>query len=73
MEKLSVWSESFSVRFNAIDQSDSMTLDAMLDFFQEAATCHAENLGVGREAMAQANQAWILSRMSVQTVRRPRY
>ena len=71
MEKLAVWSETRAVRFGAIDKSDSMTLDALLDFFQEAAISHAENLGVGREVMARTNQVWILSRMSVQVDRRP--
>jgi acyl-ACP thioesterase len=73
MEKLPIWSENCAVRFNAIDASDSLTLNAALDFFQEAAISHAQNLGVGREAMAQANQVWILSRMSVWVARRPRY
>jgi acyl-ACP thioesterase len=73
MEKLAVWSESHEVRFGAIDKSDTMTLDAVLDSFQEAAISHAENLGVGRQAMASSNQAWILSRMSVEINRRPKY
>ena len=73
MEKLDIWAENCTVRFRAIDKSDTMTLDAVMDFFQEAAISHAENLGVGREAMARANQVWILSRMSVQVDRRPGY
>jgi acyl-ACP thioesterase len=73
MEKLAVWSESYEVRFGAIDKSDTMTLDAVLNSFQEAAISHAEKLGVGREAMASSNQAWILSRMSVEINRRPKY
>jgi acyl-ACP thioesterase len=73
MEKLAVWSESYEVRFGAIDKSDTMTLDAVLDSFQEAAISHAENLGVGREAMASSNQVWLLSRMSVEIKKRPKY
>jgi len=73
MGKLAVWSESCAVRFAAIDKSDTMTLDAALNFFQEAAISHAENLGVGREAMARTNQVWILSRMSTLIHRRPQY
>ena len=73
MEKLDIWSESCTVRFGAIDKSNTMTLDAVMNFFQEAAISHAENLGVGREAMSRANQVWILSRMSVQVDRRPGY
>jgi len=73
MEKRAIWSESCAVRFGAIDKSDTMTLDAALNFFQEAAISHAENLGVGRAAMAQTNQVWILSRMSTMINRRPKY
>ena len=70
---MDVWIENCVVRFGAIDKSDTMTLDAALNFFQEAAISHAENLGVGRKAMAQTNQVWILSRMSLQIDRRPQY
>jgi acyl-ACP thioesterase len=73
MEKKAVWSEICELRFGAIDKSETMTLDAALDFFQEAAISHAENLGAGREAMARTNQAWILSRMSTEINRRPRF
>jgi acyl-ACP thioesterase len=70
---INVWQETLPVRFGAIDKSDRLTLDAVFQFFQEAAISHAENLGVGREAMARAGQGWILSRISVQVDRRPRY
>jgi acyl-ACP thioesterase len=70
---VSVWRETYPVRFGAIDRSDRLTLDAVFQFFQEAAISHAENLGVGREDMARSRQAWILSRMSVQIDRRPMY
>jgi acyl-ACP thioesterase len=68
-----IWQETFPVRFGAIDRSDRMTLNAAFQFFQEAAICHAENLGCGREEMASSGQAWILSRMSVLVGRRPDY
>jgi len=73
MDMLPVWSEDCVVRFNAIDTSDLLRLDAVFDLFQEAAISHAENLGVGREAMASSNHVWILSRISVQVDRRPKY
>jgi len=73
MEKLPLWSESCLVRFGAVDKSDSMTLNSIFNFFQEAAISHAESLGVGREAMARTNQVWLLSRMSVQVDRRPKF
>jgi acyl-ACP thioesterase len=68
-----VWQETHPVRFREIDKSDRLTLSAALLFFQEAAICHAENLGVGREDMARTGRVWILSRMSVLVERRPLY
>jgi acyl-ACP thioesterase len=70
---VNIWQETFPVRFGAIDRSDRLTLDAVFQFFQETAICHAENLGVGREDMARTGQIWILSRMSVIVDRRPNY
>ena len=71
--QVDIWQETFPVRFGAIDRSDRLTLDAMFQFFQEAAISHAENLGVGREDMARTGQVWILSRISVVIDRRPHY
>ena len=73
MGKVDIWQESCAVRFGVIDHSDRMRLDAVFQFFQEAAISHAENLGVGREDVARTGQVWILSRMSVLVERRPRY
>jgi len=70
---IDVWQETFPVRFGLIDKSDRLTLDAIFQFFQEAAISHAENLRVGREDMARAGQGWILSRISVVVERRPKY
>jgi acyl-ACP thioesterase len=70
---VNIWQETFPVRFGAIDRSDRLTLDAIFQFFQEAAICHAENLSVGREDMLRTGQIWILSRMSVIVKRRPKY
>jgi acyl-ACP thioesterase len=73
MEKFNIWNETCAIRFNTVDRCGRMMLDAALNFFQEAAISHAENLGVGREALARCGQGWILSRMSVQISRRPAY
>jgi len=68
-----VWREPVPVRFGAVDKSDKLTLDAVFNYFQEAAISHAENIGVGREDMTANKQAWILSRISVIISRRPDY
>ena len=73
MNRINIWQETLPVRFGNIDSSDRVTLAAVFDFFQEAAISHAEHLGVGREAMARTGQVWVLSRMSVLILRRPRW
>ena len=70
---VNIWQETYPVRFGSIDRSDRLTLDAVFQFFQKAAICHAENLNVGREDMMRTGQVWILSRMSVIVNRRPKY
>ena len=68
-----IWQETLPVRFGSIDKSNRLTLDAVFRFFQEAAICHAENLGVGLADMARTGQVWIISRMSTMVNRRPNY
>jgi acyl-ACP thioesterase len=70
---MDIFSESFPVRFGNIDRSDTLTLSAAFDVFQEAAISHAELLGVGRDALRQTGQVWILSRLSVFMEQRPRF
>jgi acyl-ACP thioesterase len=68
-----IWEETFVLRFGAIDRSERLTLASAFDFFQEVAISHAENLGVGWEAMNRLGQVWVLSRISVFMERRPRW
>ncbi|GHV82590.1 acyl-ACP thioesterase [Spirochaetia bacterium] len=68
-----IWQETLPIRFGDIDRSDRLTLASTFDFFQEVAISHAEDLGVGREALARTRQGWVLSRMSVVVERRPKW
>jgi len=70
---MDILAQESTIRFGDIDQSDTMTIGATFDLFQEAAINHAEDLGVGREAMTKSGQVWILSRLSVFMERRPRF
>ena len=70
---MDVWQEKVTLRFSSVDSSERLTPAAAFDFFQEAAISHAAILGVGRDAMTQSGQAWILSRLSVFIEKRPRY
>jgi acyl-ACP thioesterase len=70
---MDIIAETFPIHFDAVDTSDRLTAAATFDFFQEAAINHAEHLGVGREAMVKTGQLWVLSRLSVQWDRRPKW
>jgi acyl-ACP thioesterase len=70
---IDIWKEEFALKFGAVDRSDRLTLAAVFDVFQEAAISHAEELGVGREALAVKRQGWVLSRMSVVMDSRPKW
>ncbi|MDR0706720.1 MAG: acyl-ACP thioesterase [Treponema sp.] len=65
--------QEISVGFGDIDTSDRLTLARTFDYFQEAAINHAEELGVGRAALAQSRQAWILSRIGALIEKRPQF
>ena len=70
---MDLWQEKINLRFGSVDRSDRLTLAAAFAFFQEAAISHAAVLGVGRDAMKQSGQAWLLSRLSMFMEKRPRY
>ena len=70
---LDIWKETADIRFGCVDRSDRLTLASVFEFFQEAAICHAADLGVGRDDLAQSGQAWVLSRLSLFIERRAAY
>ncbi|GHV86132.1 acyl-ACP thioesterase [Spirochaetia bacterium] len=72
-DKVNIYREPLFIRFAGIDQSDTLTPASACDLFQEAAITHAELLGVGRNAMRETGQVWILSRLSVFMEQRPRF
>jgi acyl-ACP thioesterase len=70
---MDIWKETTDIRFGCVDRSDRLTLASVFNFFQEAAISHAANLGVGRDALAETGQAWVLSRLSLFIERRAGY
>ena len=70
---IDIWRESTTVRYDCIDRSDRLTLGGIFRYFEEAAISHATSLGVGRHAMENSKQAWVLSRLSLFVERRPVY
>lgn len=57
--------QDFIVAVNELDYMDRLKPSAIAQFFQNLATSHAVDLGIGFEEMKEKNLFWILSRMSV--------
>lgn len=53
-------SYSFNIRTNDLDYNDDIRPAAVLDFFQAAASRHAEEIGTGYQKLLDKNLAWVL-------------
>ncbi len=60
-----VWQVSYRIRSSEVDRTGIAKPEALLNLFQEAATDHAEALGVGAGLIEGHNLAWVLSRLQV--------
>ena len=61
------------VRFSEIDQHENMTLHSMVNYFQDCATFHSEEVGFGFHRNQAAGQAWIIAAMQIRVDRWPRF
>jgi acyl-ACP thioesterase len=50
-----------------------MKLNALMQYLQEAAACHAEQLGVGFADMSERHCFWILANIRLEIDREPRW
>jgi medium-chain acyl-[acyl-carrier-protein] hydrolase len=65
--------EKFRIRAFEIDTRGKLLVPALCNYMQEIAGNHAEQLGVGFEAMLKQKMIWILSRLYLQVEEYPRW
>ncbi len=67
MEALSVYKKKYHVDYGNADYYKKLKISALFNFFQDVASLHAENLGLGVESL-QENQGvtWVLVKILVQ-------
>ena len=53
------------------DLNDRLTAKSILNIFQDVASIHAEDIGVGYKAMLDKNLYWVLSRIKFDIVKMP--
>lgn len=59
------------VRYSEIDHHGTMTLPALINYFQDCSTFHSEDVGLGMEVLKEQKKAWLLSYWQVIVKRRP--
>ncbi len=64
---------NYKVRMSDSDYLGSLKLPSLLQMLQEAATEHAQNLGLGFKEMKEQNLGWALSKLIVDINRVPRW
>ena len=53
------------------DKNNNLSLKAILNIFQDVASIHAEEIGIGYKAMLSQNIYWILSRIKFDIIKMP--
>lgn len=60
------------VRYSEVGEDGRMTLQSLLDYFQDCSTFHSEDIGLGVEYFKQIHQVWLLSAWQICVNRYPK-
>ena len=60
------------IRYSETDSEGQLTLNALLNYFQDCSTFHSEDVGLGIVYMKEIGQAWVLSSWQIVVDRYPR-
>ncbi len=60
------------IRYSETDSEGELTLNALLNYFQDCSTFHSEDVGLGIVYMKEIGQAWVLSSWQIVVDRYPR-
>ena len=60
------------IRYRETDSEGELTLNALLNYFQDCSTFHSEDVGLGIGYMKEIGQAWVLSSWQIVVDRYPR-
>ena len=68
-----VYSYDSRVGFSMVDSDKNITINSIVDFFQDAATFHSEDLGVGYDYLTPRNLVWVVNTWQIDIIKYPRY
>lgn len=60
------------IRYSEVGPDGRLTLESLLDYFQDASTFHSEDLGLGVDYLKKKNMVWVLSSWQIVVERYPR-
>jgi len=60
-----IWQETYQIRSYEVDCHHRLSVLAIFNFMQEAASRHAEALGVSIQQLLAENYTWLLSRLKI--------
>ncbi len=72
-DPIAPWTETFCVRSYDVAPHGRAAIQALCNYFQEAAGNHAEELGFSRDAMLAHGTAWVLMRLRIAVDRYPEW
>ena len=61
------------IGFSMVDQDKNLSLNSIVDYFQDAATFHSEDLGVGYEYLVPRNLLWVINTWQIDILKYPKY
>ena len=59
------------VRYSEVGVDGNMTIESLLDYFQDASIFHSEDVGLGVDYFQKVNLVWMLSAWQICVNRRP--
>lgn len=66
-----IYRKNYTVQVSDVDFSRKLRLSTLFMYFQDMATEHAENIGVGRDVLQKNNLIWVLISVKVDIERYP--
>lgn len=61
------------VGFSKVDFQKKITINSIVDYFQDASTFHSEDLGVGYDYLIPMNLGWVINTWQIDITRYPMY
>ena len=67
------WEDEYSISFDEVDTKNEVFLPVLWSFMQETAWHHADHLRLGYSDLMEQQYFWVLSRLSIQMKKYPRW